>query len=96
MTPFNKLVQSIIAEMLDSGEEYQDIGPDEDPGGDGFTRRERLEDEIYYLWDEIRKISGVKFNENISDLSSDELEDMVNRLELTLKALRRREDERPY
>ena len=99
MTPFNKLVQSIITEMLDDGEEYRgDIGPE--PGGDsgpvGHTRRERLIDEIYYLWGEIRKLTGIKNNTSLSGIPTGELEDMVNSLEETLRMYQNRENERPY
>ena len=72
---FNKLVNNIIKEMLD---QHDDIGPDEDPGSGGFTKRLRLEDEIHYYWDKYRNDTGIKPNFNLSDLSIEQLEKVLD------------------
>ena len=91
MTPFNKLVKSIITEMLDDGEEYPDIGPDEDPGSKGHNYMLQLKAEIEELHDKIGYPTS-----NLSGMSVKQLERMVKIARETLATQRRYEDERPY
>lgn len=72
---FNKLVNSIIKEMADQSEEIMDIGPDEDPGADGFTKEERLKSEIEWFEDQLGYPTS-----NLQGMSLDEIEDMHARL----------------
>jgi hypothetical protein len=81
MTPFNKLVKSIITEMLD----------DEDPGSKGHNYMLELKAEIEELHDKIGYPTS-----NLSGMSVKQLERMVKIARETLNTQRRYEDERPY
>jgi hypothetical protein len=74
---FDKLANQIIKEMLDP---VDDIGPDEDPGSEGFTKRLRLEAEIEELSDKLGWPT-----ENTSDMTVEELEEMAERLRQNFK-----------
>lgn len=82
MTPFNKLVKSIITEMLDDGE---------DPGSKGHNYMLELKAEIEELHDKIGYPTS-----NLSGMSVKQLERMVKIARETLNTQRRYEDERPY
>lgn len=92
MTPFNKLVNNIISEMLDGyQDDYQSIGSEKDINSKDHAYTLELKAEIEELHDKLGYPTS-----NLSDKSIAQLEKMVEIARKDIEIQNRYENERPY